>query len=314
MPSNLVYRQHPNKLTGRILFVTGVPRSGTTILGKIAASLSNVEYDYEPWFLAQLPVLAAEKLIDPRIAGQLLDHYFCELFHEKLIGRNANMRTTDDSFVLNSMPSSELTRRWTRLFSRDDSRRDAAKRKALMAAKMVNLQPFVPLFKKAFPSAKWVHIVRHPFDVAASLREKGWYEDSALRGEESLAPRKIVTVKGKRRILPWWVSAADTALFFRLNSFDRGLLNWVVMIRAWKKGRKQLGNNLLEIKYESLLTDPSASSKRLASFLGCKVTPASQKMMRSVRPPVPHKPYGGKNQDLLKRVLNDAKGYGYEII
>lgn len=310
----LIYRQHREKLTSRMLFITGVPRSGTTILGKIAASFSDMEYDYEPWFLAQLPILASEKLIDHGIAGQLLDHYFCELFHEKLIGRNANMRITDDSCALNSMPQSELTRRWTRLFSRDDSRRDAKKRRALMAAKMVNLQPFIPFFKKSFPFAKWIHIVRHPFDVAASLSEKGWYENSALAGEESLAPKKIVKMGGKKKYLPWWVSAADSGLFLSLNSFDRGLLNWLTMIRIWKSSRKLLGKNLFEIQYEALLSDPQGNSKRLASFLECRLTAASHKIIRSVRPAVPHKIYGGKNEKLLNDTVKVAKEFGYEII
>lgn len=310
----LIYKQHREKLTSRMLFITGVPRSGTTILGKIVASMSDVEYDYEPWFLAQLPILVSEKMIAPSIAGQLLEHYFCELFHEKLIGRNANMRITDDSYALNSMSQLELTRRWTRLFSRDDSRRDATRRRALMAAKMVNLQPFVPFFKKVFPAAKWIHIVRHPFDVAASLSEKGWYESQVLASEESLTPRKVIRIRERKKYLPWWVSVSDKNLFFSLNSFDRGLLNWLTMIRLWKRSRQLLAKNLFEIQYESILSDPRRNAKRLASFVGCAITPATRKMIRTVRSAVPHKVYQGKNHKLLQDTAKVAKEFGYEIV
>ena len=67
----------------RLIIITGVGRSGTTFFGKILSTFQDVEYDFEPLLMSQLPILEYEKMIDSRVAQEILQANFDELFIAK---------------------------------------------------------------------------------------------------------------------------------------------------------------------------------------------------------------------------------------
>jgi Tfp pilus assembly protein PilF len=130
---------------GQPIFITGFPRSGTTLVEQILCSHSAVAPGGELPFLGQLPRLADELLPGSErfpgnlaltwtadrhyVAALLRDYYFARA-EQYGLGRNAGRFFTD------KMPFNEI---------------------------------HLPLLRMAFPLAKIVHVVRHPLDVCVSM-------------------------------------------------------------------------------------------------------------------------------------------------
>jgi len=81
------------------IVITGVGRSGTTILGKIIHSFEGVEYVYEPYTIqALLPLLTT---IEKDHWKNLYHSYLYEdIFMGAVAGRNVNLNEMDDSCII----------------------------------------------------------------------------------------------------------------------------------------------------------------------------------------------------------------------
>jgi Tfp pilus assembly protein PilF len=127
------------------IFITGFPRSGTTLLEQIVCSHSMVHAGGELTFLGDLSRLAEELLPGPeRYPGNLARswtadrHYVAALFRDYYCARAEQYGLLEGgkSFFTDKMPFNEI---------------------------------YLPLLKMAFPRAKIIRAVRHPLDVCVSM-------------------------------------------------------------------------------------------------------------------------------------------------
>jgi Tfp pilus assembly protein PilF len=142
---NLLPRAELRPDTPQPIFITGFPRSGTTLIEQILCSHSSVRAGGELTFLADLQRLANDLL--PEAAGYpdnlaqtwtADQHYMAGLFRDYYLGRarQYGLLSGGKSFFTDKMPFNE-----------------------------VNL----PLLRMIFPEAKIIHVVRHPLDVCVSI-------------------------------------------------------------------------------------------------------------------------------------------------
>lgn len=297
-----------NQNADSVVMITGVARSGTTILGKLVASLEGLDYEYEPWLLAQLPVLVKQPF-----AGEMLRGYLSELFACHLLGRSVNLRPSDDSRITRYQSEEELRYKWEKINTREDVKRFAKASHRQMAVKMVNLQPFFPFLFKSLPKLKVIHILRNPLDVALSIQKKGWFSEAELIHSESLSMKKEVTIKGKRKLLPWWVNDNDAARFSGYSDFSRSLYCWRVLTEA---GIKSKNKNCLEVRYEDLVEAPETVMASIAKFLETKPGALTPEVLETVdrNKPVGSQsyPFNDADPEELQKVLvlMKKKGYG----
>ena len=127
------------------IFITGFPRSGTTLVEQVVCSHSRVRPGGELAFLGELPRLADELLPgSERYPGSLARswtadrHYVAALFRDFYFARadQYGLLKPPESFFTDKMPFNEI---------------------------------HLPLLRMAFPQAKVVHVVRHPLDVCVSM-------------------------------------------------------------------------------------------------------------------------------------------------
>jgi tetratricopeptide (TPR) repeat protein len=127
------------------IFITGFPRSGTTLVEQILCSHSRVHAGGELTFIGELRKLADELLPGPeRFPGNLARsctadrHYVATLFRDYYCARaeQYGLFKAGRPFFTDKMPFNEI---------------------------------HLPLIKMAFPHAKIVHVVRHPLDVCVSM-------------------------------------------------------------------------------------------------------------------------------------------------
>jgi len=300
--------------TNHTLVITGAPRSGTSLLGKLVSSLEGIEYHYEPPMVWVLSALLSMKALSPEAASVLLQlHLHEDLLLESAHGRKANLRPGDESLVLNSMPWAELHARWHNIRNRDDAIRYILEKKLRLAFKTPSVLDAIPFLRSALPESKFLIIMRDGRDVVRSILKKRWLSEEGL--ENNYWPYKVVD--GFK--VPHLVEDEKAGEWSRMNEMTRACYLWrrdaefAIQTRA-----AGLGNRLHIVTYEALRRDPATAMGEVANFLSTKPTNLTKLAIMSVRP-MADRPEAGRNQEFAEAVapgelkqfneLNAAWGY-----
>jgi hypothetical protein len=102
--------------TGEMVIVTGIPRSGTSIVGKVLGSLCDVEYAFEPPLVPYLDAQVRWGRVDPGGRVNILNTYiYYKYFVDYHHGRRYHFRPSDDCFVLSLKPFNEIVYKWEQM-------------------------------------------------------------------------------------------------------------------------------------------------------------------------------------------------------
>jgi len=119
----------------------------------------------------------------------------------------------------------------------------------------------------AFPSARFVHIVRDGRDVACSLLDRGWLSQGRGGGDDAGLPYGAEP--------RFWVEPNRVEEFRTTSDARRAAWAW----RAYVQAARSLDERAHEIRYERMVADPDAVAAELAVFLDA---PASE-LARALR-------------------------------
>ena len=119
----------------------------------------------------------------------------------------------------------------------------------------------------AFPSARFVHIVRDGRDVACSLLDRGWLSQGRGGGDDAGLPYGAEP--------RFWVEPDRVEEFRTTTDARRAAWAW----RAYVQAARSLHERAHEIRYERMVADPDAVAAELAVFLDA---PASE-LARALR-------------------------------
>jgi hypothetical protein len=107
----------------------------------------------------------------------------------------------------------------------------------------------------AFPSARFVHIVRDGRDVVCSLLDRGWLSQGRGGGDDAGLPYGAEP--------RFWVEPARAEEFRTTSDARRAAWAWRVYVQA----ARSLGDRAHEIRYERMVSDADAVAAELAVFL-----------------------------------------------
>jgi sulfotransferase family protein len=107
----------------------------------------------------------------------------------------------------------------------------------------------------AFPSARFVHIMRDGRDVVCSLLDRGWLSQGRGGGDDAGLPYGAEP--------RFWVEPARVEEFGTTSDARRAAWAW----RAYVQAARSLGERAHEIRYERMVTDPDGVAAELAVFL-----------------------------------------------
>jgi hypothetical protein len=122
----------------------------------------------------------------------------------------------------------------------------------------------LPFLARTFPGLQVIHIIRDGRDVAASHIRKPWLRaDSATSGKRE--PGGYLYGPWAQ----WWVPPAERDAFEAGHDVLRMSKAWRLFTEAALRDGPALGpERYLELRYESLVTDPTAVGERVLDFLG----------------------------------------------
>lgn len=296
------------------LIITGAPRSGTSLLGKLVSTLEGIEYHFEPPTVWVLSALLSMKAVTPEAAAMLLQlHLHEDLLVESVHGRKANLRPGDDSLILHSIHWSELLSRWQKIRNRDDAVRHIERKKLRLAFKTPSIIDAIPFLMEALPESKFIIIMRDGRNVVKSIIQKGWLSDEGLR--ENYWPYKWID----GNLAPHLVEDSEVGKWAKMNEATRACYLWRRDAEFALQARDlELGERMYIMSYEDLMLDPGKIVGEIADFLLTKTTELTVRGILSVRPMHP-KEVAEDSYDFLKEVemgelekfkkLNEAWGY-----
>jgi hypothetical protein len=122
----------------------------------------------------------------------------------------------------------------------------------------------VPFLAATFPAAQFVHIVRDGRDAAVSHAQQPWLT-AAAAGDGRRGPAGQLRGPYPR----WWVEQDRREEFTAVPDIVRTAWCWRRFTEAALEGLATLANGrAIELRYESVVSDPMAAADSLGEFLG----------------------------------------------
>lgn len=273
-----------NKDLQNCIILTGAPRSGTTLLGKIVSTFQNVDYHFEPNTLYMISCLVASGQLPRPVAADLLKIYMYEdLFLDSIHGRKVNLRTSDDSYILNSISQKELDDRRQNIQNRADAMKWIETKSLRLAFKIPNIMNSLDFFCETFERSQVILIVRDGREVARSLIRKGWLKNKTLKNW--LWPYQKTQNNAR---VPYWVETDHVQRWLDWNEATRACYMWTMHAKIAHNfaNSNPLGSTRFHIvRYDHLLAEPVTIVERLIKFLNCSLSPTSQARMDEIKKP-----------------------------
>lgn len=252
----------------RRVFVFGSGRSGTTLLAKLIDSSPNVLYRHEPDKIRpsnQIPFLP-EPAEYSKHRGAASD-YLRQLFQERLpfvVGKRplfskayrSPWQSQLHAFLLGFLGLAEKARLAMPV---PDLTNDVGH---LQVVKSVNSVCRVPLFSEAAPGIKFIHIVRHPGAVVASVL-KGI--EQGVMGREDYS--EAVSRLSHARQLPVALEYLKTAGFAERTAYA-----WMVQ-NDKTFSEMQDKDNYMVVSYEDLCVNMTDRLSEICEFIGIELDP-----------------------------------------
>ncbi len=297
----------PRTTTFNVVIITGVCRSGKTLLARLVGSMSNVEYLDEPWLQETLPLMPHIGYMDRVAARHTMVASTQELMNDSILYRQGNFRPTDLSTVWNTKHPHEILHRLVQLQSRDDVVAYIAAHDSTLLLVLADTPPFIDFFYEAFPACKVIHMVRNGFDVATEVAHKQWYATATLQNPAGNVPYRMFydTRRKKDFFIPWWVAAGNEARFLAASPYAQGLYYWQQILTinddVRRKTQKKYSKRFLSVRYEDLVTNPKHVVAQVARFMNVATTGRTTELQAAV-----HKQSGSIKRQSLSTLCDQT--------
>lgn len=164
----------------------------------------------------------------------------------------------------------------------------------------------LPFWLDIFPEARVLHVVRNGIDVADSLHRR---QTAGL----ALGRRRWRSLRALFRLVPkrGWFGTSPRVLD-RREAFRL----WEEYLEYARRFTECLGDDLLEVRFESLLASPREVLETLADF--CGVAPRGPAVERLLLGIEPERSYSFRRDAALERLWTELRGtdwmrrYGYD--
>jgi len=288
------------------VMISGISRSGTTLLGKIIGSFKNFEYAFEPSIIFLLDGLLLNSGMDKNIIIYIFRTFFVEdkmlSFH---LGRGYNVRPSDDSCIFNMKSYSEVMDRIIKVQNTEDAIKLMISLNSRLAFKNPNVYAIIPVLLENIPNFKVIDVTRNLFDVLGSIVNKKWFNKKNLQDQNysSNWPYHDININMhipyyinvKKGTLNFWNNANEiTRTAFILNELCDLRNNFYKFVK-----NNSYENQVLVLKYEDLLKYPKNKTGELSSFIDANYSEITYQKIREID--------SNSKKYNIKRLLNNCE-------
>jgi hypothetical protein len=269
-------------LRGRVLIITGVGRSGTTILGKLVGSMHPAYYFFEPAAMKYLPFLLNS---DPGQAQVYASMARSLLSEDYLLptaqGRSLNFNPGEDSYVGHYLPLDEVKQTWGALSRRGEIVEKLRKKRPCWIIKTTEFQALFSAARTIFPEARFLHVIRNGNDVVSSALKRGWYTDRYMN-REIVDWVQLPKEKGASNI-PWYLDEESKECFANWNQTTRAACIWRCLTEVGMAECQAHPDDCQQLTYEELVRQPQVWVETFSQSYGLAPTELTQRHIASVR-------------------------------
>ncbi len=279
-------KSHDDALKGSVM-LTGIFRSGTTILGKLVGSMKNVEFSYDPPLISTLDYLIMNRMIDKEIAAGIFRTYMAEdimlNYHH---GRGYNMRPDDGSCIFNMKTKEDVDFRWKNIKGVNDAIRLMHNLKSRLVFKSVIRYTIIPTLLKYYEGMKIVEIERDPRRVLSSVLAKRWF-DPELMQKEDYTGNWPYHPEYEDKNIPYFADEKTASQWDDVNDVTRTvrILNALIKRKneVLSEIKKDFPGCYISVRYEDLLKDPKKVVRSIEEFTGLEQTSITKNLISTVR-------------------------------
>lgn len=304
-------------LIKNIVFVSGLTRSGKSLLCPIISSFNNTEKVNVNFELEQIPMLNYLKELSDNTSKFLLQSGINSAIYDNAIGRNSNFRPDDFTSIWKFREPMEYIQR---LFQPDgDSVLTRLNSQNRLFPMMVhNGLWHADIWFKALPSVKFIHMQRNPVDIVYSWMGKGYGDDFF-----SNSRAKIVTFQYKKKLLPYYAFGWEDE-YLSYKKFDR-IIHMVKHIRnchqdSYKSLNENQKKSVLFVRHQELISETDTNLRRISDFIGEEPSIDTTSVLlkqNCPRSPNIKTPFCTSNKefkDKLKEIEKLSTPYSYESL
>ena len=287
----------------KTLIITGVGRSGTTLLGKIIGSMTPVFYLFEPAltkYIASFPYSDIFTKI-------LFEDYFLPLVH----GRG-NSNPNDWSYIGNHERWADVFYRQKRLRRRSDALKWIENRKPLWVIKNPEFQHLMEYAHTHLSGVKYLHILRNGVDVMRSSMDRGWYTDRYCN--EDIVEQTYNL--GNIRVPHFIVEHEDRELWQKWTPITRSACAWRNLTQQGIKYKNRNKDSVIQFRYEDFCKDPERFGNHIAEKFRLTMTKLTARHIGEVYSKTPdclEIPVSHIEQPERDKFIKLNKQIGYEV-
>lgn len=268
------------------ILITGIFRSGTTMLGNIIGSLQDVEYCFEPPLLLHLDFLVKTNGIEPVLAAELLRTFLIEdILINYQLGRYCNMRPSDNSCIFNIKSYTEIIDRWHSLKNTEDAVTAIKKYGIGLALKYPATYSIIPVLLKNYPNLRIVEIKRNLKSILLSIYDKKWFSDETQKNVNNIPNWPYY---GDSSRVPYYIDNSEIDIWKNSNEITKIAHVLITLTKQSIEMNNYMIENYpdqyIETRYEDILLNPEKEIERLSIFLNRDETYITKLKLLEIKP------------------------------
>jgi len=268
--------------TKNLVVVTGLSRSGKSMLAPIVASLKRSESLLTNYTLEQFPVLNYLGEISDHVAIYLMRYMVNIIVYNNAIGRNSNFRLSDWTSVWNTVDPKEFIQRLTE-GEGDSVYQKIEKDEQLFVFMFHNALWHSKILFQSFPDLKMIHISRHPVDLIHSWYRRNYGSDFYIKKRSALT-----LIQNDTMDIPYYTLGWESE-YCRLSEMNR-IVKMVYKINrnhneSYERLSKKNKRNILLINFDKMVGSSGGYLKEICNFLNTSKSLYTTSVMQRERCP-----------------------------
>ena len=199
------------EICNNTIAITGVARSGTTIVGKLFHSLKNVEYIFEPPMLVPIHLTTINQDSEFKL---LYESYVYDLLIGNISGRYINTNLVDDSSIYKVKDNKIIDSRLS--ITKSLSHINSIINQYILCFKIPSSTIILNRLKRLYPNMQIIFVSRNSEDVINSILNKKWLKKKEASDSILWPWKKISGVT-----VPWWVPDNLSLEFYDADELKR---------------------------------------------------------------------------------------------
>lgn len=250
-----------NLCAKKIIIITGMTRSGKTLMSPIISSLERCEQFFLNTIAENILVMNYMKKINFNISDHLIKKTLNECIYDKLLGRNINTRKEDLTSIKLYKKNNIYTKRANSIKRKNIERSKELKNHIfpiLFHSALLNL----PLIEDSLNNPKIINISRHPIDLIGS-----WLRKNYGKNHYASSVATVCTYNYKNNLLPFFCLGIEKEFVKQKSNEDRIVKMIYNLNTKFKNNYLKSKNkkNIYLVKLDHFVSDPKKYLKILCN-------------------------------------------------